>query len=214
MSTRLRILNPSLGLLGCLLTAGLVRDLLAAYPLPPPPALRAARSVVAGTAAAGSTGPPSAAAYGVIAAKNLFSASRTEAPAGPVVAAGPKPLLHGVVMDGPKSRAYLEDPQLKRTFSYGIGDAVGGGRVESIAADRVVIGRGDGLVEVLLHDPSKPRPAPTAAAPVPVTPLTTVAAPGTTAPSGPIPVAPATPTPAVPTATAGSPVPTAQTDRR
>ena len=60
-------------------------------------------------------------------------------------------------MDGPKSRAYLEDPLLKRTFGYAVGDTVGGGRVESIAADRVVIGRGEGLLEVLLHDPSRTR---------------------------------------------------------
>ena len=160
MSGRLRILNTSLGLAACLLAAGLARELVAAHPLPPPPAPRAARPAAATGAAATSTAPPSAAGYGVIVAKNLFSPSRTEAPAGPVVAAGPKPVLHGVVMDGPKSRAYLEDPLLKRTFGYAVGDTVGGGRVESIAADRVVIGRGEGLLEVLLHDPSKPRPAP------------------------------------------------------
>ena len=85
--------------------------------------------------------------------KNLFSPSRSEAPAGPVVAAGPRPLLHGVVMDGPKSRAYLEDPTVKRTFGYAVGDAVNGGRVQSIGEDRVVIARPDGLVEVLLQDP-------------------------------------------------------------
>ena len=147
MSTRLRVLNIALGLVGCLLAAGLGREVLTAYPLPSPPAPHAPRPVAAATAAAVSTAPPSTTAYGVIVAKNLFSASRTEAPAGPVVAAGPRPLLHGVVMDGPKSRAYLEDPLLKHTFSYGIGDTVGGGRVESIAADRVVIARGDGVAD-------------------------------------------------------------------
>ena len=212
MSTRLRVLNIALGLVGCLLAAGLGREALTAYPLPPPPAGRAPRPVAAATTAAVPAAPPSAAADGGIAAKNLFSASRTEAPAGPVVAAGPKPLLHGVVMDGPKSRAYLEDPLLKRTFSYGIGDTVGGGRVESIAADRVVIGRGDGLVEVLLHDPSKPRPASTAAAPPPATPSVAAAAAG--AQSGPAHVTPAASTPAVPTAAAGPPAPAAQADRR
>jgi len=101
-------------------------------------------------------------------------------------------------MDGPKSRAYLEDPVLKRTFGYVVGDSVGGGRVDSIAVDRVVIGRGDGLLEVLLHDPSKPKPAPAAraqasapppaAAPTPVAPVqstTPAGAPGTSAPTGP-----------------------------
>ncbi len=198
MSRRLRIINIALGLVGCLLTAALGRELLAAHPLPPPPAPRAARSAPARAAAATVTAPPSVAGYGVIAAKNLFSPSRSEAQAGLAVAAGPKPVLHGVVMDGPKSRAYLEDPVLKRTFGYVVGDSVGGGRVDSIAVDRVVIGRGDGLLEVLLHDPSKPKPAPAvraqasapppAAAPTPVAPVqstTPAGAPGTSAPTGP-----------------------------
>jgi len=203
MSRWLRLLNVALGLVGCLLATGLVRELLAAHPLPPPPAPRAARPVPTSGAAATVTAPPSAAGYGVIAAKNLFSPSRSEAPAGSVVAAGPKPVLHGVVMDGPKSRAYLEDPVAKRTFGYLVGDTVGGGRVESISADRVVIARGDGLLEVLLHDPSKPKPAPaTAQAPAPpgvatapVAPVqsaTTTPAPGTPGPVGP-PFRPAVP---------------------
>ena len=177
MSRRLHLVNVALGLAACLLAAALARELLAARPLPPPPAPRAARLAATG-AAATSTEPPSAASYAVIVAKNLFNPGRTEAPAGPVAVAGPRPVLHGVVVDGPKTRAYLEDPLLKRTFGYGVGDTIGGGRVESIAADRVVIGRGDGLLEVLLRDPSKPRPAPAAPA---------VA--GPTAPSGPVPAA-------------------------
>jgi hypothetical protein len=208
MSGRLRVVNVALGLAACLLAAGLARELLAARPLPPPPAPRAARLAAAG-AAATSTEPPSAASYAVIVAKNLFNPGRTEAPAGPVAAAGPKPVLHGVVVDGPKTRAYLEDPLLKRTFGYAIGDTIAGGRVESIAADRVVIGRGDGLLEVLLRDPSKPRPAPTA-----------TAAAGPTAPSGPVPGAAAqsgsTPTP--PAAPAAAPTrpsePTPRAERR
>jgi hypothetical protein len=206
VSTPLRALNVALALFGCLLVTAIGREMLTTYPLPPPPAPRVPRPVAAGTASTVSTTPPSAANHGVIAMKNLFSASRSEAPAGPVVAAGPKPLLHGVVMDGPKSRAYIEDALLKRTFSYGIGDTVGGGHVESIAADRVVIGRGDGLVEVLLRDPSKPRPGPAAAAP---TPGTSAAAPGT-----PVPVTPTTSAPALSRAATGLPVPATQTDRR
>lgn len=166
MARRLLLLNAAVGLLGCLFAAELTRELLAARPLPVPPAPRAAAPAPA-SAAASPASSPAPAAYGVIAAKNLFSPSRSETPAGPVLAAGPKPLLHGVVVDGPKSRAYLEDPQLKRTFGYAIGDPVGGGRVESIGADRVVIARPDGLLEVLLQDPSKPKAAPTPPAPGP-----------------------------------------------
>jgi hypothetical protein len=162
VSAPLRTLNIALALVACLLAVGLSRELLAAHPLPPPPVPRTSRPTP--TVAPSATAPPPA-GYGVISAKNLFSASRSEAPAGPVAAAGPRPVLHGVVVDGPKSRAYLEDPAAKRTFGYAVGDTLGGGRVESIAADRVVIGRGDGSVEVLLRDPTKPRPTPPASAP-------------------------------------------------
>lgn len=164
MSAPLRMLNIALALVGCLLAAALTRELVAAHPLPSPPVPRATRAVATAPPPSASA-PPSTAGYGVIATKNLFSASRSETAAGPVAAAGPKPVLHGVVLDGPKSRAYLEDPLVKRTFGYAVGDTLGGGRVESIAADRVVIGRGDGSVEVLLRDPSKPRPTPPAPGP-------------------------------------------------
>jgi hypothetical protein len=158
------MLNIALALVGCLLAAALTRELVAAHPLPSPPVPRATRAVATAPPPSASA-PPSTAGYGVIATKNLFSASRSETAAGPVATAGPKPVLHGVVLDGPKSRAYLEDPLVKRTFGYAVGDTLGGGRVESIAADRVVIGRGDGSVEVLLRDPSKPRPTPPAPGP-------------------------------------------------
>lgn len=164
MSGPLRMLNIALALGGCLLAAALTRELVAAHPLPSPPVPRATRAVATAPPPSASA-PPSTAGYGVITTKNLFSASRSETAAGPVAAAGPRPVLHGVVLDGPKSRAYLEDPLVKRTFGYAVGDTLGGGRVESIAADRVVIGRGDGSVEVLLRDPSKPRPTPPAPGP-------------------------------------------------
>lgn len=162
MSRRFLALNVLLGLLGGLCAAGLIRELLTPLPLPPPPTPRAAATATVSASAPTPSAPSGA--YGVIASKNLFSPSRSEAPIGPVVAAGPKPLLHGVVMDGPRSRAYLEDPAVKRTFGYAVGDAIGGGRVQSISQDRVMIARPDGLVEVLLQDPAKPKPAIPAAA--------------------------------------------------
>lgn len=184
MSRRFLALNVFLGLLGGLCAAGLTRELLTPLPLPPPP-LRAAAppavSVPTPTRAA------SAGGYGLVASRNLFSPSRSEAPAGPVVAAGPKPLLHGVVMDGPTSRAYLEDPTVKRTFAYAVGDAVSGGRVQSISEDRVVIARPDGLVEVLLQDPAKPTAAIPAAAAAVTTPPAATPAPAIPASRAPAP---------------------------
>ena len=67
------------------------------------------------------------------------------------------------MIDGAKSRAYLEEPPAKRVFGYALGDTIAGGRLDSIRSDRVVIARPDGPVEVLLHDPSKPKPAAPAA---------------------------------------------------
>jgi hypothetical protein len=184
VSRRFLALNVFLGLLGGLCAAGLTRELLTPLPLPPPPlraAAPAAVSVPTPTRAA------SAGGYALVASRNLFSPSRSEAPAGPVVAAGPKPLLHGVVMDGPTSRAYLEDPTVKRTFGYAVGDAVSGGRVQSISQDRVVIARPDGLVEVLLQDPAKPTLAIPAAAAAVTTPPAATPAPAIPASRAPAP---------------------------
>jgi hypothetical protein len=155
-------LNALVGLLGCLLAVALTREALRPLPLLAPSAPRPAPAAPAAAAAPAPPGP--AGAYGVIAARNLFSPSRSEGASSGAVAAGPRPLLHGVVMDGPKSRAYLEDPAAKRTFAYTVGDAVAGGRVQAIKGDRVIIARPDGLLEVLLQDPDKPKPV--TAAPV------------------------------------------------
>ncbi len=102
-------------------------------------------------------------AYSVIATKNLFSPSRSETQASTGPAGAPpaaRPLLHGVVLNDGKSRAYLEDPASKKVFGYAVGDQVGGGRLEVIRDDRVVIVRPEGPIEVMLRDPAKPRPAP------------------------------------------------------
>lgn len=148
----------------------LVRDLAATRPLPQPPGARKA----AGGAGTEDAAPENSAqdrltAYNVIVAKYLFSPSRTEgAPevAKPVVPLPPKPILLGVVVDGPASRAYLEDPSTKRVFGYQVGDSVAGGKLDKIADDRIQITRSDGVMDVLLRDPAKPRPpAPVQAAP-------------------------------------------------
>jgi hypothetical protein len=180
MSRRLLTLNVLVGLLGCLFAAGLARELLTPLRLPPPSSPRAAQPArVAPPAAA----PPAVAvSYGVVASRNLFSPSRSEGTAGPAVAVGPKPFLHGVVVNGPKSRAFLEDPVAKRTFAYSVGDTVAGGRVQSISGDRVIIARADGVLEVLLQDPAKPNPVPTTPAGAPGSAPAAPTGPGVPAP--------------------------------
>jgi len=106
-------------------------------------------------------------AYSVIATRNLFSPTRTEMAGAGVVGSAPalivKPSLHGVVLRDGSPIAYLEDPLTKRIAGYRIGDPIAGGTVQTISADAVVIARPDGMVDVRLRDPSKPRPAPPAA---------------------------------------------------
>jgi hypothetical protein len=108
-------------------------------------------------------------AYGTVAARNLFSPTRSEAPPTPVAAASPaaKPNLFGVILRDGAPMAYLEDPTTKRVAGYRVGDSVAGGTVQKIGADNVVIARPDGDMDVRLRDPGKPRPAapPAAAAP-------------------------------------------------
>jgi len=188
MSKRLLALNALLGVAACLLAAALVREVVTQRPLPPPSIGRSGpnRALTAAEGSASEASRPDLAppgGYGIIAAKNLFSPTRSEAQAGPAVALGPKPFLHGVIVDGSKSVAFLEDPVARRTFGYAVGDTIGGGRVQSITSDRVVIARPDGLVEVLLHDPSKPRPAVPAAAPGSVQAPATAPPPGVPRPA-------------------------------
>ncbi|HEU5217949.1 MAG TPA: hypothetical protein VFU23_04780, partial [Gemmatimonadales bacterium] len=98
------------------------------------------------------------------------------------------------VIDGEKSRAYLEDPVAKRVFGYAVGDPIGGGRLQEISPDRVVIARPEGTVEVLLQDPSKPKPPAPAGSPgVSPTPVTAPA-------PGVLPAAPGAPAAGVPPA--------------
>jgi hypothetical protein len=110
-----------------------------------------------------------ASAYTVVAARNVFSPTRSEgpapAPAGGAALGGPKPNLHGVVLRAQNPIAYIEDPLTKRVAGYRVGDPVAGGTLTTIAADGVVIARPEGPMDVRLRDPSKPRPPTPAAAP-------------------------------------------------
>jgi hypothetical protein len=165
VSRRLFIVNVLVGALGCLFAAGLIREVSTGHPLPPVPAPRASQTAPEAGGAPTSQ-PEPIVAYQTIATKNLFNPARSEVTVASVAASGPKPVLHGVMLDGDKSRAYLEEPPAKRVFGYAVGDTIAGGRLDSIRSDRVVIARPEGPVEVLLHDPSKPKPvAPAAAGP-------------------------------------------------
>lgn len=163
MPRRLLAINIVLAGVSVLCIALIVRQIATARPASAP----RTRST---TAAAPTSAPAAEArlpaqAYNVIASRNLFSPTRSEAP-GPGIAGGgapvlvAKPALHGVVLREGSPIAYLEDPLTKRIAGYRIGDPIAGGTVQTISADAVMISRPDGMVDVRLRDPSKPRPAP------------------------------------------------------
>lgn len=158
MPRRLLLLNVILGLVSLTFAVGIVRALMVRHPMPGVGAPRPAGAPLPSVTAATSDAGPEA--YAMIAAQNPFNPGRSETASAAAVAVV-KPILHGIVIDGSKSRAFLEDPSIKRVGGYSIGDAVGGGKLQKIADDRVVIARPEGLIEVLLLDPAKPRPAPT-----------------------------------------------------
>jgi hypothetical protein len=169
MSKRLLALNAALGVLSAVFLVYIVRVVATPVPRPTP-----TRSRTAPPPARPSAPPPPTAVYGVIASRNLFSPARSEA----LMTAGgsgapsnvPKPSLYGIVLRDGAPIAYLEDPVTKRVAGYRVGDAVAGGTVQTITADHVVVKRPEGSVDVRLHDPAKPRPAPTpptGAAPTP-----------------------------------------------
>src|SRR5467141_21009 len=131
----------------------------------------ASASLARGPAATSAGARAPLASYGVIGTKSLFSPARTEgeAAAGPAQS-GPRPFLYGVVVATDLSIAYLEDPGSKRVTGYRVGDAIAGGTLTVIAPDHVVLKRSDGMIDVPLRDPAKPRaavpePAPPAGAP-------------------------------------------------
>jgi hypothetical protein len=197
MPKRLIVINALLLVVAAGGAIFIVRQLLT--PMPMPQAGRARPAPPAPTP--GETAPPPAGGYASVAARNLFSPTRTESPPSPTVAASPavKPSLFGVVLREGAPIAYLEDPGTKRVAGYRVGDTVAGGVVQAINSDGVVINRPDGNMDVRLRDPSKPRPTPVALPPggaVGAQPgVVGAPMPGVIPPSGPVPgVAP----PAVP----------------
>ena len=202
MPRRLIVLNVVLGLASLVLVVGIVRALLVKHPIPPSPTVRTVTPVPPPAAA---LVPQNPAEYTIITDQNLFNPARSEKAT--IAVAVVKPILHGIVIEGTKSRAFLEDPTVKRVGAYSVGDVVSGGTLQKIADDRVVISRPEGLVEVMLQDPSKPKPASVAAAGPPVT-AAPRAAPPEGIPSGPAVTVPPPASGAVPPGQTG-PVPPA-----
>jgi hypothetical protein len=172
------------------------------------------RPTPAVTPTASSESAPPPGSFGMVASRNLFSPTRTEAPPAPVAAAGAapaapvaKPNLYGVVLLENTPIAYLEDPSTKRVAGYRQGDTVAGGTVQLIAADHVVLTRPEGRVEVRLNDPSKPRPPAPPVAGQPGTVPVPGSAPGVAPPVVPPPPTAGLPpgTPRVPEGGAGQP---------
>ena len=134
----------------------LARTFLAAPRLPPPRVTSTAQVTPPPTTEEGARASVPLAAYDVIASKNLFNPSRSEAGTASVAPVA-KPLLYGIVLKDGAPVAFLEDPVTKKVASYKVGDSLAGGQLEQIEADRVVIRRGDGTFEVFLRDPQKPK---------------------------------------------------------
>jgi hypothetical protein len=162
MPRKLVILNAMLLAVAAGSVAYVVRQVTAPAPLPQ----ARSRPAAAPPAAPRPEEPsrPGPGAWQSVAARNLFSPTRSEAPpstAGTATTSpAVKPNLFGVVLREGAPIAYLEDPTTKRVAGYRIGDNVGGGTVQTISADSVVINRPDGKLDVRLRDPSRPRPAP------------------------------------------------------
>jgi hypothetical protein len=148
----------------------------------PQPAASVSSAPAAATPAAPTPAAPGNNA--VVASRNLFSPTRTEAPVAPVAATPPpapvlpKPNLFGVVLQDSTPIAYLEDPVTKRVARYRVGDSVAGGTVQAIGPDTVMLARPEGPVTVRLHDPTRPKPAmPAGTVPTPTPGMPTVTPP-------------------------------------
>ena len=158
MPRRLVLLNAALVAVALVSVGYIIRELrtpasaVSAPRQTPPPVAAVAQPAAAPDAPTGG--------YTVVAARNLFSPTRTEAPVTPSAAGPPvpKPNLYGIILRDGAPVAYLEDPTTKRVAGYRLGDAVAGGTVKLIGTDHVVLNRPEGDVNVRLHDPAKPRP--------------------------------------------------------
>jgi hypothetical protein len=164
MPRRLLALNVILLAAAIVAAASIARTLTDSASRPPAARARTAAPAAVPKPEESATTRPAPGTYTVIASRNLFSPTRSEAPPTPVAAMRqappmPKPNLYGVVLKEGTPVAYLEDPITKRVAGYRVGDAVAGGTVQRIDSDHVVLARPEGTIDVRLRDPAKPRPA-------------------------------------------------------
>ena len=166
MPRRFVALNLALAAVATLLIVYIVRQFVAPMPLP----VGGRRAAGPATSTVTDTAKTPASAYNVVAARNLFSPTRTEAPSSTAATALPvaRPNLFGVVVRSiGASVAYLEDPTTKRVAGYRVGDKIQGATVQAIKADGVTIDGPGGPMDVRLHEPNKPRAMPAAATATP-----------------------------------------------
>jgi hypothetical protein len=158
MPRKLLIINVLLLLVAGASLAYIARQLMTPMAMPLPTRARATTQAVRTEEPPRSQGG----AYTSVAARNLFSPTRTESPTTATAsAAAPavKPHLFGIILRDGAPVAYLEDPATKRVAGYRVGDSMAGGTLQTISADSVVIVRPDGNMDVRLRDPGKPRTA-------------------------------------------------------
>ncbi|MBI1848005.1 MAG: hypothetical protein HY294_00470 [Candidatus Rokubacteria bacterium] len=157
MTRRILLLNALLVAASAAFATVIVREVTAPMSLAIPARPRPATAPPAPAMA--TPGPGSAPA--TIVTHNLFSPTRTEVPATGVAGAAALNVgrlnLYGVVLRDSGPIAFLEDPATKRVAGYRIGDQVGGGTVQTIASDKVVLQRPEGAVDIRLHDPARQR---------------------------------------------------------
>ena len=147
MPRRFLALNLALAAAATLLIVYIVRQFVAPMPLP----VGGRRAPGPATSTVTDTAKTPASAYSVVAARNLFSPTRTEAPSSTAVTALPvvRPNLFGVVVRSiGGSVAYLEDPTTKRVAGYRVGDKIQGATVQAIKADGVTIDGPGGPMDV------------------------------------------------------------------
>ena len=130
MPRRFVLLNAALLIVALVSVAYIVNQLRT----PAPPVSRRPPPAQQPAATASPPAPEPASSFNMVAARNLFSPTRTEAP--PVASLNPqapqlpRPNLYGIILRDGAPVAYLEDHASKRVGGYRVGDAVAGGTLK------------------------------------------------------------------------------------